>query len=324
MAQSADLRKLKHMITDLTAMKRELLNEGDSSSGAKPDTFEGQYHVVSQLVASIKADADHLQELKKSKGQNYRDQTTISLRSQISTNSKKASELIGDLAKMAEKEEKKLQKILKKGKTLKKEDEKKQEEHLYHTQVIKVLRESLKLVDELVAPESAELRNFRTSRRTRELESKDGDESSNRDTHDSGIRRRSANRPRSARRRQKMGLDPLGDIIEEVPEESDENVRAWMSAVEDNRKEQDAMLSKISDGLDDLKRMAEDMNSEFTKQKAMLDTLDQKMDDNIEKFRTSNGQLKDLLKKSGGCSRWGVVLILCLVLLGLVGAIFIL
>jgi chromosome segregation ATPase len=306
-----DLRKLKYMITDLTAMKKELLNEGDSGEKTgNMNTFEGQYHAVNQLVAQIKSDADRLQEFKKTKGVKYRDQTTISLRSQISANTKKASELIMGLSKMAEKEEKKIQKILKKGKPLKKEDEKKQEEHQYHAQVITVLRESLKLVDDLVAPESAELKNLRQSLKSR--------------THESAIVEhkesepyRSSSRPKSARRRQRLEMT-------EIAEESDENVQAWMSAVENNQKEQDEMLAKISDGLDDLKRMAEDMNSELTKQEHMLGHLDQKIDDNIEKFRTSNRQLKDLLKKSGGCSRWGVVLILCLVLLGLVGAIFIL
>lgn len=300
MSQSKDIKKLKSMITDLTHMKKDLLNEPNLSQPA--DTFEAIFQEVNQLILVIKCDSDRLMEIKKSlsklKNKQDRDQTTIQLQSQISSNSRQASEMILSLSKIAEKDEKKL---IKKGKSVKKEDEKKQEDHL---EIIQVLKKSLKLVNDLIAPESDELITFRRSRQTKQIE------------RDQVIR----NRRKSASRRERRDLNI--EMVEE--EEPTENVKAWMSVVDDNMKQQDEMLAKISDGLDDLKRLAEDMNSEFNKQDYMIKELDGKMDDNIENFRTANRQLKTLLEKSGGCSRWGTILVLCIVLLALIGAIFLL
>ena len=86
--------------------------------------------------------------------------------------------------------------------------------------------------------------------------------------------------------------------------------------------QQDKMLEEISRGLDELKEIATEANKHLTIQKAMLDQVDEKMDQTIKGFKTANQRLKTMLDESGGMSRWCPVIICLVVLLALVGYIF--
>jgi len=99
-------------------------------------------------------------------------------------------------------------------------------------------------------------------------------------------------------------------------------VQAFMEEKDTAIKEQDEILKEINKGLDDLLHMAEDINKTLKVQDAMLDELGEKIDNNIEAFKTANLKLKHLLKESGGLSRWCPILICFIILLALVGYIY--
>ena len=92
--------------------------------------------------------------------------------------------------------------------------------------------------------------------------------------------------------------------------------------VAENQQEQDKILKLISDGLDELKELAIDMNKQLGVQDHLLKQTKVKIDHGISQFKTANQRLKGLLEKAGGLSRIIPIFICLLFLLGLLGYIF--
>lgn len=101
-----------------------------------------------------------------------------------------------------------------------------------------------------------------------------------------------------------------------------EQEQVFEQKVAENNAQQDEMLQQIGQAVDELKELAQDMNKHLTIQKAMLEQVDEKMDSNIQHFKTANQRMKSLLDESGGMSRWCPMLICLIVLLALVGYMF--
>jgi hypothetical protein len=113
--------------------------------------------------------------------------------------------------------------------------------------------------------------------------------------------------------------DHIHSTTHEVPTDEES---VYMTKVNKNISEQNKILDQIGKGLDDLKDIAMNANKQLTIQDNMLDQTDVKMDINIQHLKTANGQLKTILEESGGSSRWGPIIMLCIVLLCLTGVIF--
>lgn len=81
------------------------------------------------------------------------------------------------------------------------------------------------------------------------------------------------------------------------------------------RKEQDAILDAIADGLDDLKEIGERMFDELQLQDKMLEDLDEKTDKAQGKLDRTNDRMADALKKLNDKSSKMCMYLICIVLL---------
>ncbi len=104
-------------------------------------------------------------------------------------------------------------------------------------------------------------------------------------------------------------------------EEPSAEVQLFERKVDENRQKQDVVLTKINDGLTELKEIATDIKVNLAKQDEMVDQVGIKMDDQIKVFRSGNKKLKDLLEKTGGSSKWCCVIFMLIMLLTIGGII---
>lgn len=84
----------------------------------------------------------------------------------------------------------------------------------------------------------------------------------------------------------------------------------------------DEKLEIIKMGVRQLGVIGQDINIELEKHEEMLKQVGDKMNDVQDKIENRNKQLKDLLKKSGGMTRWCPVFILFIILLACLGYIY--
>lgn len=124
---------------------------------------------------------------------------------------------------------------------------------------------------------------------------------------------------REARKNRKKGKDVDDDA---EPIEMDEQTQAFIEMKDEAFAEQDQILDEISAGLDELMEIAQDANKELTVQKAMMDSLEKKIDDKNQALLSSNQKLKDMLEETNGLTRWCPMMICIVLLLALVGYIF--
>ena len=92
--------------------------------------------------------------------------------------------------------------------------------------------------------------------------------------------------------------------------------------VEINIKEQDQLLDEINTGLTDLQQLATDANKQLTVQKSMFETFENKMDITVQKLKSSNRRLQEMLDENGGCSRFCPMILCLIILLSLIGYMF--
>jgi len=125
--------------------------------------------------------------------------------------------------------------------------------------------------------------------------------------HQRPRRGRSVERPRSV------------ELVYSEP--ANEGERAFMTAVDSNRAQQDVILGQISNGLDDLQALANTMNTQLSVQEVMLGQVEEEIDDAQGTLERANRKIKGLLDRSGGSGRWIVVILLTIILLSLVAVI---
>lgn len=96
----------------------------------------------------------------------------------------------------------------------------------------------------------------------------------------------------------------------------------FMDQVSANQADQNIMLDEIGKGLDELKELAIDMNKNLDLQTGMIGEIDSEMDKTIERFKSANSKLKNILDDQGGMTRWCPMIVCCCVLLALLGYLF--
>lgn len=128
---------------------------------------------------------------------------------------------------------------------------------------------------------------------------------------------------RRANRRHKdkdpLKIDKFDGVEMDVKVSQQEQAFIDLAAI--NVQEQDALLDEISAGLEELKMLSLDMNKHLDVQAGMIQELDVKMDKTLFKMESANSRLADVLKESGGVSRWCPLLVCILLLLALIGYI---
>ena len=112
----------------------------------------------------------------------------------------------------------------------------------------------------------------------------------------------------------------IGVEMANIPEPSAQEVE-FEKTVAKNIEAENELLQAISQGLDELKDLANEAGKHLAVQEEMLQKVDEKMDDVNRQFKSANRRLKTLLEESGGCTRWCPMLVCAVVLLALLGYI---
>jgi len=315
----ADIRKLDHMLKDLRDIQSELLPNETSDKMKEDlknmDAFGKKKVALNAKLKEVRDGIGRLDEAKRSLAVGQRDQDVIKITAENRQNLKECTTLWSELKEIYVKEEKI---------TGKKRLEQ------------KLLIERKKMTN-LLGKEIMDLTNRNQSSSVRDGPARPSigstsplDTDADPTKFDRDARRKNKEAQQREERRRKRDKRKRGRKGEEKEDELDDfkaepmsaQVQAFMEEKDTAVKEQDEILKEINKGLDDLLHMAEDINKTLKVQDAMLDELGEKIDNNIEAFKTANLKLKHLLKESGGLSRWCPVLICFIILLALVGYIY--
>lgn len=133
---------------------------------------------------------------------------------------------------------------------------------------------------------------------------------------------RNRRKERRAGKTGKGGAMELDDAEERDVSPASPQEQKFMDQVLVNVGEQNEMLDEIAKGLDELKELSLDMNKQLTLQNSMINEVSDEMDKTIEKFKTANGRLKDILDDNGGMTRWCPMIVCLCLLLALAGYLF--
>jgi len=299
---SNDYRKLQQIIKDLKVVKAELLPEekdvAQKMEMANFDDFQRKKHELNTLLDEIRTDVDRLTELRKKVGEDGRDNLTIRLQSENHERLKRATDCFQQLKSVQAKSEKK------KSKKLSEKDlaDRRHMVELLGEEILRLTRSNSKVN----VPQSEEEVAMQSRVTARKAEAE-----------------RRAQERREARKKKRGKKDNEVDEAEfkDVGPKSEQE-QAFEAQVQINQEEQNKILEEISKGLDDLKELANEANKQLVLQGAMLQQVDEKMDQTIGNFKVANKRLKEILEESGGMSRWCPILICLIFLLGLVGYIF--
>lgn len=105
-------------------------------------------------------------------------------------------------------------------------------------------------------------------------------------------------------------------------EEDSVQVQIFEKHVADEYANQEELLIRINEGLDELKDLANDMHKKINQQAPMLEKVEDDIDKQIVTLKSLNGRLHKILEDSGGTIKWVCVLILVIIILAVLGAMF--
>jgi methyl-accepting chemotaxis protein len=308
----ADTRKIGVIVADLKKMKVALVGEdGDGNELSEEelktmDKFQKKKRELNLELKKLREDSGKLNDLRRAKG-DERDKNVIGLMADNNKTIQTAGEMWKELKQI-------LQDDSKNEKMAKKIGEK---ELSNRSRTIQLLGQE---ICDLTA----------TNNRVKDSGPKNVDEltqATNKTTEgkkDSGRKTDRQNR-RKERRGGKPGkggameLDD-SDFRDVTPASQQE--QKFMDQAQANVADQDEMLDEIAKGLDELKELSLDMNKTLNLQNTMINEVSDEMDKTIEKFKTANGKLKDILDDNGGMTRWCPMIVCLCLLLALAGYLF--
>jgi len=298
-----DYRRLEVMMDDLRGLKKELSGEATDEKRAEEmkgmNDFQRKKHALNIFLAECRKDVERLVEMKKNLGEEKdRDPNTIRMES---ANRKKLTEAMNMFNEVKKQLQADLQKH-EKGK-LKLEEKDLEDRKTIVAVFAREIQDLAKKISRVKAVSNENESELAVSRREARKQKKEEE------------RQR-----RERRKKNKSKGEP--DEPEPEPQPMSAEEQAFMAQVDQNTKDQDELLDEISKGMDELKQIGLDMNKTLTIQNAMLDTIDEKVDQNLNKLKNANQRMKDILQESGGAGLWCPRILCIVILLALLGYSF--
>ncbi|KAK1630406.1 hypothetical protein QYE76_004721 [Lolium multiflorum] len=112
-------------------------------------------------------------------------------------------------------------------------------------------------------------------------------------------------------------FDSSAETLDEGYFQTSEESEAFRREYEMRRIKQDEGLDFISEGLDTLKNLAEDMSEELDRQVPLMDEIDRKVDKANSELRKTNVRLKETVNQFRSTRNFTVDIILICVILGI-------
>nr|GEW82685.1 syntaxin/epimorphin, conserved site-containing protein [Tanacetum cinerariifolium] len=125
----------------------------------------------------------------------------------------------------------------------------------------------------------------------------------------------------SASRTNNIKFDSDGKFDDDYFQQSEESSQ-FRSEFEMRKMKQDQGLDMISEGLDTLKNMAQDMNEEVDRQVPLMDEIDDKVDKATSDLRNTNVRLKHTVNQLRSSRNFCIDIILLCVILGIAAYLY--
>lgn len=307
----ADPKKLNNIITDLKKIKQALIPDDGAGDGLTDeemkmlDKFQKKKRELNILLKRIRDKIAELQEYRRKLGEDSRDPNIIRIQSENSVQLKLAGDTWKDLKDCLAEDQR----------------SKKQAEKLGQKEL-----ENRNSAIRLLGQEICTLTN--QNARVKDSGPKNVDDltkSTERNENAKDAARRKEKEARKIKRKGDRSGRTKGDALELTDDDfrdvkpASAQEQKFMDQVQANVAEQDEMLDEISKGLDELKELSLDMNKALTVQNAMIGEVGDEMDRTIEKFKTANSKLKDMLEEQGGMTRWCPIIVCTCLLLAMCG-----
>jgi len=315
-----DFKKMNIMLTDLKAMRNDLLPDSKESQRDAElkdmDPFTRTKTQLNDVLRPLAKEVDRLQELR-SNAPDGRDKNTIQLYTENSSKLKEAGELWTKLKEIIQKDEAK-----------KKIDEKTISDR---KKMMTILAKEIQDLSNKNAHVRAPVKDSETLKVLRGR----ADEKGRRRREDRQRRDRKkkkeeeeldeADTAAGKKKKKKKGDEgPDVDIQEDdfKPMQASAEDEKFFQQVEEAKQEQDLMLDEIMKGMTELKDIATTMSIEIKTTTELANQVGEAMDNTIANFKTSNQRLAEILEESGGLTRWCPMLICVILLIALVGYMF--
>lgn len=299
-----DFKKLGPMIRKLEEIKVEMIPEENDKEEEerkkrelkKLDPWERKKLELNTKLAKLRQDVGDLQDIRAKMGQDHRDKVVIKLQVANSRLLKECKDGLAELVRLLDKAANRRFKKIPPNVL----EQRYQATEQFGNEVVDLGRKNAKTGD------TSGLDNAIVARVTRNRVEQKREE------------RRQKREQRTKNRRKRRGeAEEVGEVVQMSEQE-----QIFMDKVEANVQEQNELLDQLSATMDTLHQLGTDMNKEIKKQGKMIDELDVDLDRNMEKLKTGNQKLKEILKESGGMNKWCPYLCCAVLLLGMVGYIW--
>jgi len=309
-----DIRKVNVMVNELVTIRNECLPDSKEATMEQEmknlDAFSRKKIELNKILRGLGEDVKRLNDLRAA-APDGRDATTIKLYSDNSAKLKQAGELWKSMKELLIVDEKK--------KKLTEADlhDRKKMMNILASEIQELVNKNAHVK---AVKESDEAKTLRTRR---EEQRKARREKRQKKKRGAGASEDGADN----------GTDKgdTGTLADDLPDDDGggqpsapptEAETQFFAQVEQERVRQDEMLDEIMKGMDELKVIAEDMNTSIKATAQLADEVGTSMNKVIDKFKSSNARLKEILEESGGLSRWCPMLICVILLVALVGYMF--